>query len=267
MTQQSPQSAFTQIPATVDLAQPKERHDGWSPAKQVVFLEALARSGNVKAAALYAGLSRESAYKLRRRPDGRAFARAWDAAIIHARDLFQDELLDRGLNGWTEAVWHQGEEVGSRERWSAPLFLAALARLDRMADGPDLAGNPARVAAANFDALLDGIGEGSDCADLVAEIEASADPFHEDHGHGEHRRSDAELMAALALQEGYARINAAPPEDIDVSDLDVAQSASWDDLDWERASRSGLLERSGMLDDAEEFSGAPKEAPSEDEGA
>ncbi|MEH6759443.1 MAG: hypothetical protein V7676_18370, partial [Parasphingorhabdus sp.] len=80
MNQQSSPSTFTDIPCEVDLAQPKERHDGWSPAKQVLFLEALARTGNVRAAALYAGLSRESAYKLRRRSDARAFARAWDAA-------------------------------------------------------------------------------------------------------------------------------------------------------------------------------------------
>lgn len=173
MTDQANQSQFTDIPPVDDLAHPKERHDGWSPDKQVTFLEALARTGNVRAAATYAGLSRESAYKLRRRADGRTFARAWDAAIIHARDIFQDALLDKGLNGWSEAVWHQREEVGTRERWSAPLFLAALGRLDKMADGLDVKGNFARAAAENFDALLEGIGQGSDCAELVDEIDGT----------------------------------------------------------------------------------------------
>lgn len=250
MTDQFPQSEFTEIPATPDLAQPKERHDGWSPDKQVVFLEALARTGNVRAAATYAGLSRESAYKLRRRGDGRAFARAWDAAIIHARDVFQDELLDRGLNGWSEAVWHQGEEVGTRERWSAPLFLAALARLDKMADGIDLAGNEARVAADHFDDLVEGIGEGSDCAELVAEIEAKAAPSSQRDMLRPVGPSGADMMVELAKRAEMIRINTMAPEDIDISDLDVADSDNWDDCAWERASCSGLLERSGMLDEA-----------------
>lgn len=248
MTDQSPQTQFTDIPPADELAQPKERHDGWSPDKQVTFLEALARTGNVRAAATYAGLSRESAYKLRRRADGRAFARAWDAAIIHARDIFQDELMDKGLNGWSEAVWHQGEEVGTRERWSAPLFLAALSRLDKMADGLDVKGNPARVAAENFDALLEGIGQGSDCAELVDEIDASGRTASAP----KEQRSGSNLLAAISLHSGRERINAMAPEDIDVSDLDIAEREEWDDLQWERADRSGLLERSGIFDDEAE---------------
>ncbi|GAB5483208.1 MAG: hypothetical protein Pars92KO_29650 [Parasphingorhabdus sp.] len=222
----------------------------------MVFLEALARTGNVRAAARYAGLSRESAYKLRRRPDARAFARAWDAAIIHARDIFQDELMDKGLNGWREAVWHQGEEVGTRERWSAPLFLAALSRLDRMADGIDLAGKPARVAAERFDDLLEGIGKGDDCAELVDEIDGTgrtAEP-------PQSSLSNAQIMNALRLQQGRERIMAMAPEDIDVSDLDIADCEEWDDLDWERADRSGFLERSGFYDEEEsEAEGAGEE--------
>ncbi len=248
MTDQPTQAQFTEIPATADLAHPKERHDGWSPDKQVTFLEALARTGNVRAAATYAGLSRESAYKLRRRPDGRAFARAWDAALIHARDIFQDKLLDKGLNGWSEAVWHQGEEVGTRERWSAPLFLAALARLDKMADGLDMKGHPARAAAEHFDALLEGIGQGSDCAELVEEIDGSGRtasvPIDQ--------RSDSDLLAAISFHAERERIMAMAPEDINVSDLDIAEREEWDELQWERADRSGLLKRSGLFDELPE---------------
>ncbi len=249
MTEHPAHDSFTDIPDADDLAQPRERHDGWSPDRQLVFLEALARTGNARAAARYAGLSRESAYKLRRRPDARAFARAWDAAIIHARDVFQDELMDKGLNGWREAVWHQGEEVGTRERWSAPLFLAALSRLDKMADGIDLAGKPARVAAEKFDDLLEGIGKGEDCAELVEEIDgagrmASSQP--------QSSLSNSNLLATIALHSEREKIQAMAPEEIDVSDLDIAEREEWDDLQWERAERSGLLERSGVFDDLPE---------------
>lgn len=247
MTQHPSQDTFTDIPAPADLAQPKERHDGWSPDRQVVFLEALARTGNVRAAARYAGLSRESAYKLRRRPDGKAFARAWDAAIIHARDIFQDELMDKGLNGWDEAVWHQGEEVGTRERWSAPLFLAALSRLDKMADGIDLAGMPARAAAQHFDDLLDGIGKGEDCAELVEEIDATGSTSAQSSA----PLPDIDLMAVLQLKAERERLQTMAPEDIDVSDLDIAHRETWDDLQWERAERSGLLDRSGFYEQPE----------------
>ncbi len=249
MTQQPAYDRFTDIPAADELARPRARHDGWSPDRQVAFLEALVRTGNVRAAARYAGLSRESAYKLRRRPDARAFARAWDAAIIHARDIFQDELMDKGLNGWSETVWHQGEEAGTRERWSAPLFLAALGRLDRMADGLDVKGNPARMAAERFDDLLEGIGQGSDCAELVAEIEASDETARTARS----SLTNAQLMKALELQHGREKIQAMAPKDIDVSDLDVADCEEWDELDWERADRSGLLERSGFYEQDEEL--------------
>jgi hypothetical protein len=249
MTEHPSHEQFTDIPAADDLAHPRERHDGWSPDRQVTFLEALARTGNVRAAARYAGLSRESAYKLRRRPDARAFARAWDAAIIHARDVFQDELMDKGLNGWREAVWHQGEEVGTRERWSAPLFLAALARLDKMADGLDMKGNPARRAAEHFDDLLEGIGKGEDCAELVEEIEASGRTVG---AQPQSSLSNSDLLATLTLHSEREKIMATAPEDIDISDLDIAERDDWDDLQWERADRSGLLERSGIFDDLEE---------------
>ncbi|MEH6758170.1 MAG: hypothetical protein V7676_11770, partial [Parasphingorhabdus sp.] len=65
------------------------------------------------------------------------------------------------------------------------------------------------------------------------------------------RRSDAELLEAWANRNEYMRISAMAPEDIDVSDLDPAESDSWGDMDWERASRSGLLKSSGMLDAAD----------------
>ncbi|WP_229955126.1 hypothetical protein [Parasphingorhabdus litoris] len=41
MTDHPSHEDFTDIPATDDLAQPRARHDGWSPDKQVQFLESL----------------------------------------------------------------------------------------------------------------------------------------------------------------------------------------------------------------------------------
>jgi hypothetical protein len=60
---------------------PKTRRDGWTAQRQLRFLDALARTGSVTKAARAAGMSRESAYRLRARKDGALFAAAWDRAL------------------------------------------------------------------------------------------------------------------------------------------------------------------------------------------
>lgn len=65
-------------------AQRSIRRDGWTPARQLVFLDALARTRSVTAAARAAGMSRESAHRLRNRRDGALFAAIWDMAVAPA---------------------------------------------------------------------------------------------------------------------------------------------------------------------------------------
>ena len=52
----------------------KPRFDGWTPARQLRFLEFLARTRSVTRAAAAAGMSRESAYRLRKRDPHGLFA-------------------------------------------------------------------------------------------------------------------------------------------------------------------------------------------------
>jgi hypothetical protein len=59
----------------------KPRSDGWTAERQLRFLDALASSRNVRSAAAFAGMSRESAYHLRNRTDGTLFALLWDRAL------------------------------------------------------------------------------------------------------------------------------------------------------------------------------------------
>lgn len=54
------------------------RRDGWTADRQLAFLEALARTRSITRAAAAAGMRRETAYRLRNRPDGALFAAAWD---------------------------------------------------------------------------------------------------------------------------------------------------------------------------------------------
>ena len=68
------------------------RSDGWTPARQAVFVAARARGATIAAAAAAAGMSRRAAYRLRDHPAGAAVAAVWfaprratlDAAAVDA---------------------------------------------------------------------------------------------------------------------------------------------------------------------------------------
>ncbi|MES2137681.1 MAG: hypothetical protein V4502_11565 [Pseudomonadota bacterium] len=59
----------------------KIRRDGWTAERQLRFLDALAHTRSITKAATSAGMSRESAYRLRERPDGTLFALLWDRVL------------------------------------------------------------------------------------------------------------------------------------------------------------------------------------------
>lgn len=129
------------------------RHDGWTAERRVRFLDALATCGCVRSACAHVGLSWQSAYLLRRRDA--LFAAGWDGALVRARDLAEDVLMARALNGVTETVYYRGEAVGSRTRFDSRLLLALLARLDGRASDEEAQG-----AATHFDALLAALAQG-----------------------------------------------------------------------------------------------------------
>jgi hypothetical protein len=123
------------------------RHDGWTPARIAQFLECLALDGNVSTACARVRMSREAAYRLRRR-DG-PFARAWAAAQLTARERVGEVLGTRALDGIEEDVWFRGEVVGTRRRYDTRLLLAHIARLDKLAED-----ERAVEDAARFDELI-----------------------------------------------------------------------------------------------------------------
>lgn len=126
---------------------PANRRDGWTLARKARFLELLAGHGDVRAASAGVGMSREGAYRLRRRDP--LFARAWAAALPLARDVGAQALACRAIEGVEEEVWYRGELVGIRRRFDTRLLLAHLARLDALADHGDAAEDAER-----FDELL-----------------------------------------------------------------------------------------------------------------
>ncbi|MEP6785509.1 MAG: hypothetical protein ABI898_07170 [Sphingomonadales bacterium] len=156
-----------------------QRHDGWTPERQCIFLDDLATCGMVRHAAISAHMSHEAAYKLRHRSDGSAFRVGWDAALLLARVRLADTLMERALEGQEDVVVRDNYTgTRTRRRHDNRLALSLLARLDRLAvkpqavpDGDTLAADDhgdARVVAGAWEAFLDLVANGADAAALDA---------------------------------------------------------------------------------------------------
>lgn len=107
--QRPPIPAFRPVPR-------KYRHDGWTPERQRAFIEALAATGSVTAAAARINMSTEGAYYLRRQPGAEEFAAAWSAALDHGVQHLTDLAIDRAMHGIAVPIFWRGEQVGEK-RW------------------------------------------------------------------------------------------------------------------------------------------------------
>jgi hypothetical protein len=151
------------------------RYDGWTPDKQLAFIERLSDCGCVEEAARAVGMSRTAAYALRRRRDAQAFRMAWDAAMDTAVARLADAALARAINGVPVPIFHGGEQVGERRHFNERLTMFLLRYraperygnwLDRKeasqpSEGPAAIlsyriGRMVRAAWAAFSAALDG---------------------------------------------------------------------------------------------------------------
>lgn len=119
-------SAQSKLPAHFTPAPLRPRHDGWTPEKQVAFIEALAESGCVDEACKRVGMHRSSAYELRARKNAESFRAAWDAALDHAIQRLSDAAFSRAINGVTRPVFYKGELVGERTYFDERLTMFML---------------------------------------------------------------------------------------------------------------------------------------------
>ncbi|KQU49623.1 hypothetical protein ASG67_10870 [Sphingomonas sp. Leaf339] len=122
----TPRDQRPSLPAFDPVPRRKPRHDGWTPARQVAFIEALADTGSVTRAAAQVNMSSESAYYLRRQPGAEGFARAWEAALDMGVLRLKDEAFDRALNGQLVPVIAGGQLIGYRRRKNDRLIMFIL---------------------------------------------------------------------------------------------------------------------------------------------
>ncbi len=85
--------------------------------------------------------SPRSAYDLRFRRDGAAFRLGWDAAILVSRDVVQDMLMDRAVNGYEEVTSKLDDGTTMRGKFDNRLGMGLLGRLDRMAEAQAIKGS------------------------------------------------------------------------------------------------------------------------------
>ena len=237
------------VPVTRDALGRRRRCDGLTPDRQVVFLDALARCGCAADAARAAGISRDTAYNLRNRAEGRAFALGWNAALLMSRGRIGDELHSRVMNGVVDKIYRNGELWGERHRHDNRLAMAVLTRLDRQCDGLGEGAATARMIAQEWDQFLDIVEDGGDGAgDFLASRAAHARPDAQEvqTAAGEAAaRETADYYRSLETFErlfAYSMFGGGLDGEADLSALEPAEMESWTDNQWDRAGRAGLLD-------------------------
>lgn len=124
----APEPAPNYLPARRPKSSPEPR---WTGARMGQFLDELAASQSVAAAARAVGMSRQSAYRLRARLQGAAFGTAWEAALQLGYDTLHRAAFERALHGVEVPVYHKGELVGTRRQFDARLTTFLLSSRNR----------------------------------------------------------------------------------------------------------------------------------------
>lgn len=216
------------------------RHDGWNPEKEDVFLRALAATGVVADACRACGMSRDAAYTRRNSAAGRAFALAWDAALVLARPALADDVQSRARHGVIDKIYRNGELVAERHRHDNRLAMAVLTRLDRLVEELRDRAPAVEAVAQEFDQFLDLLPQGNKAAEAFLAVRLGGPPMEPPHAQEwDYREEDGLKIMARAAH--YERHGAGLPVEIDIADLNPAEMESWSDDQLRRAEGSGLL--------------------------
>ena len=199
------------------------RHDGWTPDRQILFLETLAACGVVTDACREAGLSAQSAYAFRNRRAGRAFATAWDSVLVHrARGRLSDEVMSRAMNGCIETI-RNGDATAERHRFDNRLSMAVLTRLDRLAKAQGEREAQLRAVSEDLDEFLDCVEAGGDVDAFVEARRPSqqpeAAPAPDPAADSPPQPIVEDQWDRMASLKGCLHYKAMNPLDIDISDL------------------------------------------------
>jgi hypothetical protein len=125
---------FTPVPV-------RARRDGWTAERQRAFIRLLYEGLRPGRAAAEVGMSRQTAYALRERPDAASFAHAWDAAADAARRWRAASRppmdWERGVEGLPIPVRYHGRITVIDRRYDMAAFRRLLMRTDRFLEKHD----------------------------------------------------------------------------------------------------------------------------------
>jgi len=130
MSEDKPLITFDPVPV-------RARCDGWTPERQAAFIEKLVDTNSIAAACRHVGMSRESVRKLRRRPGGRAFRDACDAALDCGYAEIEQSAMERSKNGVARPIFFKGEQVGEWRHFDERLTMFLLRFRRRHRFGPE----------------------------------------------------------------------------------------------------------------------------------
>lgn len=120
----------------------RHRVGGWTSVKQAAFIGMLAETRCVRTAARRVGMSRETAYRLRRKPGAGGFAAAWDVAMgrapAPARKVTPEELRQRALFGLLKPLMYRGRYVSTVRKADNSALLRHMAQIERGGRDMDL---------------------------------------------------------------------------------------------------------------------------------
>lgn len=111
------------------------RHDGWTPARQRAFIEALADTGSVTRAAAQVNMSQANCYTLRRAPGAESFRAAWEAALDYGVMRLKDIAFERAIEGQLVPVFVAGRLMGFRRVRNNALLMFCLRHYGNDANG------------------------------------------------------------------------------------------------------------------------------------
>ncbi len=123
-----PEPEFAPVPV-------KPRHDGWTAERQRAFIQCLAETGCVSEACAEVGITPRSAYRLRERPDAKAFRLAWIHAQTQAATRLTAIAFERAVHGSSEQFYRDGVLVAERRKPSDRLLMFLLKHFDPVSFG------------------------------------------------------------------------------------------------------------------------------------
>ena len=95
-----------------------------TPKKRARFLAELAERGNVKDSCEASCMTREMAYRYRKKDE--KFRQEWDAAVEVAADVLEREAWRRAHDGVSEPVFWKGAPCGAVQKYSDVLLIFLL---------------------------------------------------------------------------------------------------------------------------------------------